>query len=223
MKLKCATTESRITPLMIAARRADVAGMNLLLNNRANINERGICGWTPLFYAIENGSFTAVNFLIEHGADFSQKVLTNSDNPYELPSETALNFASYQGCAKIIRLLLKKHVNINEQNNDGLAPLHFAAYNSSMESVKLLIENGADVNIKDRMGATPLIYASINGTADVATYLIEHGANMSAKAILRSVGIRSSFTVAQTPLSTATIAGNDEVLRVLVEHGVDVD
>lgn len=67
---------------------------------------------------------------------------------------TALHYAVENGQYDIISLLLTHpNINVNCQNNAGIAPLHLATEKCSIDIVFLLLQQkNIDVNIKDEKG-----------------------------------------------------------------------
>ncbi|XP_041360707.1 putative ankyrin repeat protein RBE_0220 [Gigantopelta aegis] len=60
------------SPLHLAAHRGDVAIIQLLLQNGADVNKNDSDGHAPIFYAIEAKNTLAVKTLIKYGADTSK-------------------------------------------------------------------------------------------------------------------------------------------------------
>ena len=78
---------------------------------------------------------------LKYGADPNQ---TNQDG------YTPLMFASHNGRAKIVELLLAHGVDINYANQDGETALTLASRHGHTEVVELLLAHGADVNHADQ-------------------------------------------------------------------------
>lgn len=123
------------TPLMRAARNADVEAMRLLLDNGADPSMRQKNGTTALMLAAGLG----------HGLGVFAK---------EYATEPAMLEAT--------KLLVAQHVDVNAARNDGETALHYAAL-ASDPVVKFLAENGANLSAKDRQGRTPLDMALGHG------------------------------------------------------------
>ena len=84
---------------------------------------------------------------------------------------TALMLASFNGHAKIVKLLLKFGADVNIQGNNGWNALDCASITNQSEIVKLLLNHGADVNIQDDKG---LAWARENGYQDVVKLLQDY-------------------------------------------------
>ena len=51
---------------------------------------------------------------------------------------------------RLFRTMIRKGVNINQQNQQGETPLHMAAFRGKEKSVALLLWNQADPNLKNK-------------------------------------------------------------------------
>jgi glucan biosynthesis protein C len=90
-----------------------------------------------------------------------------------------------------IPILLKKSVDINEQDLVGRTPLFYAVRTGNLKDAKLLIEKGADMTIADKYGHTPAHVAAIKTGSydakssdlyfDILKSLREKGADMNAR------------------------------------------
>jgi ankyrin repeat protein len=80
----------------------------------------------------------------------------------------------------IVRRLLKKEVNPDSTNEDGLTALHQCCIDDNEEMMKLLVEFGANVNAEDSEKWTPLHAAATCGHLHLVRYLIAKGANLLA-------------------------------------------
>ncbi|XP_034933971.1 protein phosphatase 1 regulatory subunit 16A isoform X2 [Chelonus insularis] len=79
-----------------------------------------------------------------------------------------------------VRRLLKKGVNPDSTNEDGLTALHQCCIDDNEEMMKLLVEFGANVNAEDSEKWTPLHAAATCGHLHLVRYLILAGANLLA-------------------------------------------
>ncbi|CAK9800273.1 Protein phosphatase 1 regulatory subunit 16A [Anthophora plagiata] len=79
-----------------------------------------------------------------------------------------------------VRRLLKKGVNPDSTNEDGLTALHQCCIDDNEDMMKLLIEFGANVNAEDSEKWTPLHAAATCGHLHLVKNLIARGANLLA-------------------------------------------
>lgn len=84
------------TMLHIAARKGDLADIEVLVASGADVNAIGDIGNTPLHGAASKGHLTVIEFLLSKGADPSLK------NEY---GETAADWAQNSNHLKIVQLL----------------------------------------------------------------------------------------------------------------------
>ena len=69
---------------------------------------------------------------------------------------------------------------LDTQDENGLAPLHIAAKEGNIYAVKSLIHAGSNINIQDRNGNTPLMYAMMNQHMEIVKYLREKKADIKS-------------------------------------------
>ncbi|KKO97610.1 ankyrin repeat domain-containing protein [Trichoderma harzianum] len=138
----------------------------------------------------------------------------NRRSTYQSPTGnvTDLIIASYYGHLAVVKLLVKRGVDIEAKDGSGRTPLLLAAENGHEAIVKLLAKKGADIKAKDRDGQTPLLLAAENGHEAIVELLAEKGADIEAK---NGYG--------QTPLSWAAEDGHGAIVELLVEKGADIE
>ena len=73
----------RITALQLASGCGYTDVMEILLENGADVNHRGVSGHTPLHCAAALGRYQAVEWLLQHGADPSARI-TSGETPLDL-------------------------------------------------------------------------------------------------------------------------------------------
>ena len=158
-----AKTLNGTTPLMMAARRADLAAMNLLLDRKADVNARNAAGSTALMGAAATGRAEAVKLLLAKGANATLRTKKN---------ETALADAATTGDEATVRLLLDAGAEVNVADARGYTPLLYAAGSDTMPAgvVKLLLAKGADLTAKGDDETAPMLAAK-RGDSEVARLL----------------------------------------------------
>ncbi len=141
-----------------AARGGDVKRLEELYQIRADtINARNTSGFSPLTIASYRKQLSAVEFLLNHGAD------VNADSP-EGP---AILSACYAGDLEITKLLIKHKADVNAVNENGTSALMFAVLSNKIEVVKLLLDNGAKKEEVEKSGKTAGDYAKIGASAEI--------------------------------------------------------
>lgn len=137
------------TSLTQVAKEGDIAAIQKLLDQGANINEGGIGGGaisgSPLSYAAYHCRIEAVKYLIHKGADIN-------------------NATGYTGYG---------------YSGGGLRPLHMAASSGCTEAIKLLLDAGADIDVRaNKKWWTALAIAAYDGHTDIVDILVDRGANI---------------------------------------------
>lgn len=187
------------TALQIALPTENEAIIRLLLENGADISEKGNRGRAALHFAALRGDEAIVKLLLEYGARIPEK----DDN-----GQAALHIAVSKESEAITRLLLENGANISEVDNDRHTALHIAVSEGGEEIVKLLLENGADVSEKDNLGQTALHIAASGWDEEILELLLENGADISEK---------DNF--GRTALHFAAIEGSEEITKLLIING----
>jgi len=153
---------ARAGPLHDAAKAGDIAQIELLLSQGADINQGGPA--TPLYFAINTEHAEAAKLLIERGAD------VNKQSTWGAP----LHAAASRGMTDTVVLLLDRGADPNVQWQQ-MTPLHLAARNGRLEVVRLLLDRGADINAATQLDEPALHFAIIFEHQDVADLLRERG------------------------------------------------
>lgn len=170
---------------------------------------------TALMKAALRGQLTKVRLLLM--AQNKASIFQKDDH-----GNTAMHYAVQGGNIEIIKLFLKKGLEINETGGGGWSPLMTAvneAYsgksfpNGNDEVIKFLLDNGASVNYQDDGGETALMLAVESETDSdsdmkIIRLLIEHGADVNLK---NSEG--------ETALDKAVDYENKTVAEYLVAKG----
>ena len=163
------------TPLKIAA----AAGENhtdivkILLNAGVNVDAPSRSGVTPLMSACRHGNVSAVQLLLDRGADCS---LTSQDG------YTSLHYATYsEHGAKVIELL-RGRISFNiRRPHCGETPLltlvrQYDGTESWWAKFGKLLQGSADINLADANQCTPLSHAVEEDNSQLAAILLREGA-----------------------------------------------
>lgn len=184
--------------LLTEARKGNLSEVKDLLSKGADINAKGIVGWTPLMNAtIADNGKEVFDFLIENGADL--KAVNNNGG-------TFLHTAALKGSIYAIETALNAGIDINFQNTEGSTALILAAIANKKEFVEALLNNNADINIQNKKGNTALILAASNSKAEsIVEILINAGADVN---IINAKGE-----------SALKVAKNDKIKQLLIQAG----
>ncbi|KAI4158464.1 MAG: hypothetical protein LQ342_007420 [Letrouitia transgressa] len=183
--------------LLSAAESDDVGELRSALNDGADINTKGITGFTALSKAVEKGHERVVRYLLEHGADIDLKCSLKG---------TALHSAADDGLASMIKVLLEYNPNLEAQGIEQKTPLQYAARKGDVESIDLLLDKGANINSKNGHQETALWLAVDWKRANAVRRLLDRGAD---------VNIPNYED--RTPLHKAAYMGLKEVTRLLLQ------
>jgi ankyrin repeat protein len=141
-----AETKTGITPLHLAAYRANIKTMSYLMENGANVKAASFYGITPMHYAVDSGNVEAMKLLVRAGAKVNIK---------DKDGDNSLHKAAWRN-VKMVEYCLANVCKVNELGRDNRTPLHNAVFNGNVTNIMYLIEKGADVKAKDNDGNTPL-------------------------------------------------------------------
>ena len=118
--------------------------------------------YTPIKYAIRANKVDIVEMLLDRGAE-------KSDVSF-------ISFATIHENLRVIAMLLKKGLDINDGGDEGESPIVYALKNFKI--AKFLLENGANPAPVIRYGDTPLIEASRNEELKMVELLLTHIGNL---------------------------------------------
>lgn len=116
---------------------------------------------------------SAVETLLEHGADINAKYLSGL---------TALHQAASQGAIKVIEVLLAHGAKVDAKTDEGITPLYMAINLGAIQKggrgvAEILLKNGANPiakNSRDRL--TPFHEAILRDDIELVKLLIAYGA-----------------------------------------------
>ena len=199
--------------LHIAAKKQNIAAMQLLLKYKANINrvdssqslEHQSKG-TPLHLSCILGNRESIGFLLDRGA----AICVGGSN--------ALADAARR--LSILDMMINLHgVNIDTVDDFGRTALWQACHSSEPEyPVKALLQHGADPNNRPSRHGIPIGRPLLSSVCkkvprkSIVKMLLSHGAAVDA--------ISSS---GKTALMYACAGGYHNVVKLLLEYGADVD
>ena len=222
-----------MTALMHAALTGDIPIIELLLDSKANVNERiGIKGNTALSSAVAGKNEEIVHILLDRGADARA-------------INRAFVTAAAKGSLGMLRIMLDKGADVKMVGSEALFR---AAELGSSDAVQFLLDLGVvGPNAKRGDGWTVLTWASHRGSASVVQTLLDRGADINAKcecplykgggwtALMLAIGNRHNWIAeallsegadvntrnheGQTPLSLAINNGDEVLVQALRDKG----
>ena len=159
--------------LVDAAKSGDMATVQALLRQKADVNQPGIDGATALHWASYREDVPMVEALIRAGAD------VKATNRHGV---TPLALASLKGNGAIIGLLIKAGADSNAALAAGETALMTAARTGRIDAVNVLLEHGANVNAREQVREqTALMWAAAQGHTEVVQLLLRAGADINAR------------------------------------------
>lgn len=216
-------SESGSTALYLACSHGYDRIVQLLLENGAKSNAKGLLHGNALRAASSGGHHRIVKVLLEAGADIhgaflpepcrmghSQVVQILLDKGADINAQTniygpALYEASAKGDVQIVPMLLEKGADVNARNeHHSLSALQVAAARGYNRVIGNLLANDADVT-----GA--LQEATGWGNEETAQILLQHG-----------VDVNNAESEYGSALLVALVVGHDRIAKTLLDHKADI-
>ena len=191
------------TPLMVAAKRGDLATARVLLDQKALVGARDGNNRMALHLAAANGHSPVVELLLDRGADKEAR---------KYKEQTALHLAASNGHSPVVELLCNRGADMGAKDGKEQTALHLAVANGHGPVVELLLNRSADMEAKDGKSQTTLHLAAENGHGPVAELLLNRGADMEAK-----------DGKSQTALHLAAANGHGPIVELLLNRGADIE
>ena len=151
-----------------ACRTGDLQTLELLIENKVNMNQFDKNKSTPLHLAVSKGHVEIAQLLLENGAGVD--IREGEIGP------TALMNAAFHGEKEIFSLLIEFGADIRLKDLGKRTALHHAAVNGHDELVQIILDKGLDVDDQDHTNSSPLHLAAVSGKTSTAKILISKGA-----------------------------------------------
>jgi len=198
------------TILHVMAGKGDVKMVKYLVEElKANLDVEDRFGGTPLDDALRMNKKDVSAYLTEKGASVGKCFVVADDSG-------ALCDAASRGDTKILRMLSKRGVSMDNGDYDRRTGIHLASAEGQLGAVKCLVDFcGADVNVLDRWSGTPLDDALKAGHDSVFEFLKSKGA--------KSGKISTVKAEDATALCDSAFNGSTDNLQKMVDNGLDVN
>jgi uncharacterized protein len=166
-----------LTPLVYAAREDCLECARILVEARADVNQRTHYGWTPLLVATQNRHYKLAAYLLDNGANpniannggwtplylaTDNRNIESGDYPVRTPDMDHLDY---------IKLLLAKGAQVNTRIC-GVESTPAQCVGDSTET-----RNNFTMQWLFEDGATPFLRAAQSGDVTLMKLLLDHGAN----------------------------------------------
>jgi ankyrin repeat protein len=150
----------------------DLAAVEALLAEGADVNDKQLNGSTALHWAVYHDDLELAQRFIEDGANVQATTREGI---------TPLHLASLYGNPDMVSSLLEAGADASSRGPAGETMLMLAARNGNPETVHLLIDAGADVTAFETIrGTTALMWAVERKNPEAVSVLLEAGADVSA-------------------------------------------
>ena len=148
-----------------------------------------------IFTVARSGSLQEIEILYKENPELINKSNENGYSP--------LILASYRANIPVVKFLIEKGADINQNSDMGTA-LMAAAVKKNTEIAQLLLEKKADPNLSDPNGTTALIYAVQFNAPDLIKLLLKYNASKNGK-----------DKSGKTAFEYAVFAGNEAIINLL--------
>jgi len=137
---------------------------------------------------------------------FIEKVLDNCPNIIDVVNnrnENALIIATKFECLKSVEILLKRKINVNQQDNKGNTALFYAVKLQNISLIRLLCNNNADENIKNNKDLSAFDLANELSNKKIINFLHRSytSSSLSSLSSLSSISSLSSVNRSKDKLT----------------------
>ncbi|KAL2853302.1 hypothetical protein BJY01DRAFT_259317 [Aspergillus pseudoustus] len=202
-----ALSETKRTPLWLAASNGHNEVVSLLLANGSNIETKEdgatvgqLSPGTPVAFAVVNGHAAVVESLLERSARVKRKAIAQNSDLGHL-----LIVAAMEGHEAVVELLLDKgdHIVFRRHGDYGTA---LAAIRGHEAVADILLNRGVPLEGRTSKGRTPLAHAAAFGQLSIVKLLLQKGADPEARDENN-----------QTPSELAAQSGHVAIADILLE------
>lgn len=198
----------------------DIAHM-LIEKDRKTVDAQDMHGRSSLHVAVEDGSETAINLLLQSGCDVNIQTF-NGISPLML----LMSSKDIDSYFPLMKMLLESGANVNLKSfRDNRTALHLASITKKVDAVEYLLKLNADPNHVDTSGKTPL-----TNLLDHHVPIYQHRPKitddvMCTAVLLTQAGADMNLTTTElsNPLIMAEHVKCHQMVRLFLDHGADVN
>jgi len=203
-QLQVQTDPTRDRQMIAAAQAGNLARVQQLLTQGANVHARDENGQTALIAAAYRNQLAIAEVLIKAGADV---------NIQDHTKQSAYLISTSEGYLDLLRLTLQAHANVHSTDSFNGTGLIRAADRGHVEIIQELLRTDIRIDHVNRLGWTALLEAIILGNggprhAQVVRLLVTAGANVN---LADANGV--------TPLAHARQRGYQSIIAILEAAG----
>jgi ankyrin repeat protein len=230
----CSPEPLRYENIYDAIAAGDAEDMERHLDKGTPIETGSSDGWTPLMAAVRHNCYPCAKELLSR--DARTDITAGAMNP--------LHVAVYHADIKMISLLLKEGLDINQPDTSGAVPLFYAILKMDTATIAFLIDRGANPDGQPYHDTPLLSYAAGQDSLSFEC-LLQHGASLDkanhsdwpplhVAALGNDIGMMERLialgipvdwrrTSGGTALYMANILDKDEAAQYLLDRGADAD
>ena len=179
------------TPAYISAMYGRTECLQLLAENKADLNQPDNDGCTPAYMSARYGQTECLQLLADSKADLNQ--------PENIDGTTPAYWSAMYGRTECLQLLAENKADLNKPDNDGRTPAYMSAANGHTECLQLLADCKADMNQATPWGDTLLSAAKSGGHSAIVQILEAAGAADLNQAERQAAAVQRC---GQTPVGT---------------------
>jgi ankyrin repeat protein len=212
-----------------------------IIASGVDVNSISACGRTALSLAIQGGYIPVIKALLDAGADPNLPDETNDGLPNTSPLMEATSTFFAPNRFTMVRLLMQRGADVNQQDAKGKTALMYAVGRSDADIMRSLIQGGANLDIGDFESNTALMRAKNEDLAQAVNILKQAGASeqgLKEVELLKAVddgnlekvksllqgNINVNMRVEErTALCQSANHGHLEIVKLLIAAGADVE
>jgi ankyrin repeat protein len=241
LKYRSREHNKAVEKLIDAAMYGNLKQVQELIASGVDVNGIATCNRTALSLAIQGGKIPVIEALLDAGADPNLPDETDDGLAANAPLAEAASTFFATNRSEMVRLLIQRGANVNQQDAEGKTALMRTLHYSDIEVVKILVEAKADLDIRDNDGNTVLMMAELGKSTKITNILKQAGATqqgLKEVELLQSIDrgdvdrvqtlLKSNLNVnarlgETTALCRAAAEDRCEIAKLLIAAGADVN